>query len=37
VIFAELELAEGVRRSLLESEFFRALLAEPDVELPEAA
>jgi single-stranded-DNA-specific exonuclease len=37
VIFAELELAEGVRRSLLESEFFRKLLAEPALDLPQAA
>jgi len=37
LIFAELELVEGVRRSLLESEFFRTLLAEPVLELPQAA
>jgi single-stranded-DNA-specific exonuclease len=37
VIFGELELADGVRRSLLESEFFRTLLAEPVLELPQAA
>jgi single-stranded-DNA-specific exonuclease len=36
-IFAELELADGVKRSLLESEFFRRLLAEPPFELPQAA
>jgi single-stranded-DNA-specific exonuclease len=37
VVFEELELVDGVRRSLLESEFFRALLAEPLAELPAAA
>jgi hypothetical protein len=37
VIFAELELAEGMRRSLLESEFFRTLLGEPVLDLPQAA
>jgi single-stranded-DNA-specific exonuclease len=37
LIFAELELADGARRSLLESEFFRTLLAEPVLELPQAA
>ncbi|MGI8420770.1 MAG: single-stranded-DNA-specific exonuclease RecJ [Gaiellaceae bacterium] len=30
-VFAELELAAGARRNLLESELFRALLAEPPV------
>jgi single-stranded-DNA-specific exonuclease len=35
-IFAELDLASGVKRSLLESERFRALLAEPTA-LPAAA
>jgi single-stranded-DNA-specific exonuclease len=37
VIFAELELAEGMRRSLLESAFFRTLLGEPVLDLPQAA
>ncbi len=36
-VFAELELEPGVRRNLLESEFFRGLLAEPVLELPVAA
>ena len=36
-IFAELELADGARRQLYESAAFRALLAEPSVELPRAA
>ena len=36
-IFAELELADGARRQLYESEAFRALLAETSVELPRAA
>jgi single-stranded-DNA-specific exonuclease len=36
-VFGELELTDGRRRSLLESEFFRALLAEPPLELPRAA
>ncbi len=37
VIFAELRLAEGVRRQLYESEAFRALLAGSALELPHAA
>jgi single-stranded-DNA-specific exonuclease len=36
-VFDELELEPGVRRNLLESEFFRGLLAEPVLELPVAA
>ena len=36
-IFAELDLAAGARRQLLESESFRALLERRDVELPRAA
>ena len=36
-IFAELELADGARRQLYESEAFRRLLAETAVELPHAA
>jgi single-stranded-DNA-specific exonuclease len=36
-IFAELGLAEGTRRQLLESETFRALLVRPALSLPEAA
>ena len=36
-IFAELELADGARRQLYESEAFRRLLAETAVELPQAA
>ena len=36
-IFAELDLAAGTRRQLLESESFRALLEQPAVELPRAA
>jgi single-stranded-DNA-specific exonuclease len=36
-IFAELELAAGARRQLLESESFRALLERADAELPRAA
>jgi single-stranded-DNA-specific exonuclease len=36
-IFAELGLAAGSRRQLLESESFRALLAHGDVPLPQAA
>ena len=36
-IFAELDLAAGARRQLLESETFRGLLERADVELPRAA
>jgi single-stranded-DNA-specific exonuclease len=36
-IFAELDLARGGRRQLLESESFRALLERADAELPRAA
>jgi single-stranded-DNA-specific exonuclease len=36
-IFAELDLAAGTRRQLLESESFRALLEHGDLELPRAA
>jgi single-stranded-DNA-specific exonuclease len=36
-IFAELELGEGARRQLYESEAFRALLAGTSLELPRAA
>jgi single-stranded-DNA-specific exonuclease len=36
-VFAELGLAEGARRELLESETFRALLAEAETSLPRAA
>jgi single-stranded-DNA-specific exonuclease len=36
-VFAELELADGGRRSLLESEAFRRLLAEPEPALARAA
>ena len=36
-IFAELELGEGAKRQLYESEAFRALLAGAAVELPQAA
>ena len=36
-IFAELQLAEGARRQLYESEAFRALLAGTALELPRAA
>ena len=36
-IFAELELGEGARRQLYESEAFRRLLAETSLELPRAA
>jgi hypothetical protein len=36
-VFAELELASGTPRQLLESESFRALLERGDAELPEAA
>ena len=36
-IFAELELAEGARRQLYESEAFRRLLAGTSLELPRAA
>ena len=36
-IFAELQLAEGAKRQLYESEAFRALLAGTALELPRAA
>jgi hypothetical protein len=36
-IFAELELRDGARRQLYESETFRALLAGTSLELPRAA
>jgi len=37
VVFDELGLSAGGRRQLLESEAFRAMLAEPALELPRAA